>query len=95
MNSTTSHSQIDLRKKYILLEDVQKILIEWDMDAPFVENIKKQVKSLPSINPEETIKEMIEQRVKKHNYDIIDDTETDKLAEWIDTLKELLQKFKS
>jgi HD-like signal output (HDOD) protein len=39
--------------KLISLDSVLEILIQWDMDAPFVETIKKQVNNLPTY-PEPT-----------------------------------------
>lgn len=83
---------------YIKLEDVQKILInnedKWiDWDRAIYE-IEKEINSLPSINPESMIEEMIEKEewkskcIKKDDYTIW-------FMHWLKASKERLQKFKS
>lgn len=46
--------------KYIPLDEVEKVLIEWDMDDPCVEQIKKQFKTIKTIDLS-IIDEMIEE----------------------------------
>lgn len=56
--------------KYIPLDEVEKILIYWDMDDPCVEQIKKQVISLQNIDLsiiDEMIQENLEYPDNDHN----------------------------
>ncbi len=56
--------------KYVPLYDVKKILIYWDMNDPCVEQIKKQVISLPNIDLsiiDEMIDENLEYPENDHN----------------------------
>ena len=81
---------------YIKLEDVQKILdtdenkyIYWE--TAIIE-IEKQINSLPSINPESIIEEMIEENRDEVYMEWKENTRTEIEYE---LLQELLQKFKS
>ena len=81
---------------YIKLEDVQKILdtdenkyIYWE--TAIIE-IEKQINSLPSINPDEMIEEMIEENRDEVYMEWKENTRTEIEYE---LLQELLQKFKS
>jgi len=56
--------------KYIPIDEVEKVLIEWDMDDPCVEQIKKQVISLQNIDLsiiDEMIQENLEYPDNDHN----------------------------
>ena len=77
---------------YIKKEDVQKILY-WTYPTISIEIWK--INSLPSINPEAMIKEMIEELAC--SYDVEVNSKIWKIAidSHIQLLKELLQKFKS
>lgn len=76
---------------YIKLLDVQKILY-WTYPTISIEIWK--INSLPSINPEAMIEQMIEKEEKKNNYTKKDDY-TIWFIHWLKASKELLQKFKS
>lgn len=80
---------------YIKLEDVQKQIIEicscWN---PIIEKeILQSINSLPSINPEAMIEEMIEKVLKSNDpYELeLPDYRNNPTA----SLQELLQRFKS
>lgn len=72
---------------YIKLEDVQKILSKYSCDIRWAEN---EINSLPSINPEEMIKTMVDEKLN-----MMQDNPYFHPEMWIDFLEELLQKFKS
>ncbi len=71
---------------YIKLEDVQKIILSRPLQELY-QWFLKEINSLPSINPEEMIEEMIE----KYNWNKEYQVDSDYYK--ISVLKELLQKF--
>jgi len=81
---------------YIKLEDIKKIVN--DNQWSYSINILSEINSLPSINPESMIEEMIDERVQstrvleKWHEDILHNAD---MRYEINLLKSILQKFKS
>ena len=76
---------------YIKLSDVNKIYCEIEVTSDEEYSRIERINSLPSINPESMIEEMIEEQ---DSYTINQDT-FDSQNNKKEVLKELLQKFKS
>lgn len=71
-------------KKEDVLQSIDKNYIEW------FGTIWNEINSLPSINPEEMIKTMVDEKLS-----IMQDNPYFHPEMWIDFLEELIQKFKS
>lgn len=74
---------------YIKLEDVLRN-IKWHNADWILEHLIEDINSLPSINPEEMIKTMVDEKLN-----MMQDNPYFHPEMWIDFLEELLQKFKS
>lgn len=74
--------------KYISLDEVMKIL------ARISTNSIGEIEKLKTIDLS-IIDEMIEEKVYRHNYSLIDDTETDELSWAIKALKALKERLLS
>ena len=81
--------------KYIPLDEVKEILntySKWPLSMQNHLDMFDKFNSIKSIDLS-IIDEMIEEKVYRHNYSLIDDTETDELSWAIKALKELKERL--
>lgn len=81
--------------KYIPLDEVKEILncfSKWPLSMQNHLDMFDKFNSLKTIDLS-IIDEMIEEKVYRHNYSLIDDTETDELSWAIKALKELKERL--
>ncbi len=81
--------------KYIPLDEVKEILntySKWPLSMESHLDMFDKFNSLKAIDLS-IIDEMIEEKVYRHNYSLIDDTETDELSWAIKALKELKERL--